>query len=381
MNNQVLSEILAFGALFIAGQGIAILLQLFTIKKKNTAFYLLATYIALNCCLFILQYFMYRQIPFPSIVLRFAMLYILKGGLLYLYVKALMTPHFRLQWQHSIHLLPLVFIIIMDQLFISGKVQLGGYIRLFPIYAYLIYGFTLVAYCVAAARLMPDYRQYIRRYFSSVDRINLEWLYKLVIVYLISSLIFLALGVTTFFEVSNDPNVEFFYHDNIFVFFICFYLIASGGYRQELTGIDISVETEVDNKDAETKTDKPLLIDEEAGKALWHKLNTYMQGKEPFLDEELKLSQLAAGIDVCPRHLSQVLNLFANQSFYDYVNGYRAEKARQLIEGGTQPEMPMVDIGIEAGFANKVTFYKYFKKHFLKTPLQYRKVFNNKATS
>ncbi len=377
MQDQVLSEILAFCALFIAGQGVGILLLLFSAKKKNTVFYLLVTYIALNCFLLVIEYFIHSHISLPGIVLNIGNVYILKGGTFYLYVKSLTTPGFRIQWKHAVHLLPLGLIFLEN---FASDLYPG---RLTMASLYIAYYSLLVGYCIAAARLMPDYGKYIKGYFSSIGKISLDWLYKLIIVYLVSSFIFLVLRVVEFRALVNDESLEFVYVNNAIIFFICFYLIALGGYRRELTGIEVPAE-DTDKITSGSATDlkngKPR-PDEEASREVWQKLNAYMRKKEPFLNEGLNLYELASAIDTSPRNLSQLLNTFSGQSFYDFVNGYRAEKARQLIEDSSLSEMPMVDIGFAAGFASKMTFYKYFKKHFSKTPLQYKKMLTDSAST
>lgn len=378
MQNQLLSEILAFSALFIAGQGTGILLLLFSFAKKNTVFYLLVIYIALNCYMLVFEYFSHRQIPLPQIFNHLSSIYILKGGAFYLYVKALTTPGFRIEWKHAVHLLPLCLA------WFAYRLDFLGSPRLITAYLFLFYYLLLVGYCIAAARLMPDYGRYIRGHFSSIGKINLDWLYKLIIVYLFSSLVFLVLRVVELGALINNDKLDFVYVNNAIVFFICFYLIALGGYRQELTEIGPSLSTasdtdsDTDNKpDAATKSADAPPLDKGASKKIWQTLNAHMRKEEPYLDEELNLYQLAERIGTSPRHLSQVLNALYGQSFYDFVNGYRAEKAKVLIEDAAMADKPMLEIGVEAGFANKMTFYKYFKKHFSKTPLQYKKALDS----
>jgi YesN/AraC family two-component response regulator len=98
-----------------------------------------------------------------------------------------------------------------------------------------------------------------------------------------------------------------------------------------------------------------------------------MSKNQPFLDETLKLSQLAEGIGVSSNELSQVINSRAGQGFHDFVNGYRAHKVRALLEDHSNSAKPILALSLEAGFGNSATFYKYFKKHFGVTPSKFRK--------
>ena len=289
----------------------------------------------------------------------------------YLYIKALTTPGFRIEWAQAVHLLPLLIFSIN----LNGDNSDAYKGRLGVAYIQTFYYVLLVAYCIAAARLMPNYGRYIKSRFSSIDRISLAWLYKLIIVYLISSLLFLILRIVELYALISDANLELFYVNNTLVMVVCFYLIALGGYRQDSTSFDTNhhSEDEEAKSASESVKIKQIPFSDETSDAIWQQLNTYMNSQEPFLNEELSLTQLAEGVGISPRDLGQVINTVSGKNFYDFVNGYRAEKARELLESEDRADTPMVDIGIESGFASKVTFYKYFKRHFSQTPLQYRK--------
>lgn len=375
MNSDLVTQALAFCALFIAGQGTCILLLLFSSpERKNLPHTLLAVYIAFNCSLFILEYFIYSKVPLPGGVYWLSRIYILEGGLFYLYVKALVRPDFRLRWQHGVHLLPLlVFFPYSDSAWL-GSGQVAGAAITFLYYLFLL------GYCLAAARLMPEYRLLIRGHYSSLEGVNLEWLYKLIIVYALSSAVFLLVRALELWAVINDPKLDIVYINNTVVYFVCFYLIAIGGYRQKPLQFD-DRNALIDESAPSEASDVPhyhhAQLDDDTSAGIWQNLTQYMSQQRPFLEPELSLQQLAEGVGVSPYLLSQVLNRFYQQSFYDFVNGYRAEEARGLIVADDRPELSMLDIGFEAGFSSKATFYKYFKKLYSTTPLQYKKSFSS----
>ena len=369
MTDAVLSQTLAIISLLAAGQGLGILLLILSSSRRlNISHYLLIAYIALNCGSFIIEYFIYSHIPLSNSLNRSLLLVLLEGPLFYFYVRSLVTPNFRLQPVHLIHIIPpLVIAYIMSSQFPATRlIQSTGYHLL------------LVSYLFACITLLPHYNQFIRRRFSSIERIDLDWLYKLVIVYILSSIILLTLRMLAYISVIEELHLRQFAHiPNTFVFFVCFYLIGIGGYRQKKPEF---VATPNEDKAVATAIQKKKyryspIKQEELGQ-LSEKLNTYMISREPFLEEGLTSLQLAEAVGLSTYQLSQVLNTVANQNFYDYINRYRAEKARHIIENNSDASMPMIDIGIEAGFSNKTTFYKHFKKSFGQTPLQYKKSLN-----
>ena len=130
-------------------------------------------------------------------------------------------------------------------------------------------------------------------------------------------------------------------------------------------------EHKIDTESSE-KYQKSVLGDEQV-KVLWIKLNEHMSNNQPFLDETLKLPQLAEALDISSNELSQVINSSTGQGFHDFVNSYRARKAGALIEAHANSTKPILELSLEAGFGNSATFYKYFKKHFDVTPSKFRK--------
>ncbi|MCB0372566.1 MAG: AraC family transcriptional regulator, partial [Muricauda sp.] len=74
--------------------------------------------------------------------------------------------------------------------------------------------------------------------------------------------------------------------------------------------------------------------------------------------------------DIGRNNASQVINEHFNLSFFDFINKYRVEEAERLLESNQL--MTITDIAFEAGFNNRVSFYKAFKKVHDITPTEYK---------
>jgi AraC-like DNA-binding protein len=102
------------------------------------------------------------------------------------------------------------------------------------------------------------------------------------------------------------------------------------------------------------------------------KLKEYMRDKKPYLEDTLNLENLAMGINVAPRYLSQVINQAFEQNFFDFINRYRIEYAMEQLSNNKNGKT-VSEIYFEAGFKSKATFYKAFKKQQKITPTLFRK--------
>lgn len=96
-----------------------------------------------------------------------------------------------------------------------------------------------------------------------------------------------------------------------------------------------------------------------------------MDTQEPFLKPDLKLQELAVLTDLTPRELSSLLNAEAGVHFFDFVNGYRIERAKSLLLEDT--EMSVTEVMMATGFNSKSSFNTAFRKFAKTTPSAFRK--------
>ena len=102
------------------------------------------------------------------------------------------------------------------------------------------------------------------------------------------------------------------------------------------------------------------------------KLELIMIEKKPYLNNDLKLDDLAQNLSVSRHHLSQIINQKYNLGFYDYINKFRIKEAKKLIK--IDSNSGVTEIAYTVGFNNRVSFYKAFKKFAYCTPTEYREL-------
>lgn len=102
------------------------------------------------------------------------------------------------------------------------------------------------------------------------------------------------------------------------------------------------------------------------------KLEDLFKTGKLYLNENLTLDQLAEELVISRHQLSRILNENYGKSFRDFVNEFRVNEAKRLLE--IDNESTVMRIGFEAGFNNKATFNAQFLRLTGMTPVAYRKI-------
>ena len=97
-----------------------------------------------------------------------------------------------------------------------------------------------------------------------------------------------------------------------------------------------------------------------------------MDKEKPYLDHEIKQSNIANDLSMSVHQLSEYLNACFKQNFNNFINIYRVEKVKELIKNPRYKDYKIIAIGYEAGFSSKSSFNRVFKNLVGCTPSEYQ---------
>jgi len=250
-----------------------------------------------------------------------------------------------------------------------------------------------VIYVLLSGRLLFKHKKRIRNQFSDIEKINLRWLQFLTG----------GLGVVWFLVIFTRSDTLIFTAVSIFVILIGFFgmqqkeifkntvqtivpdtpktvsqdiKLASPSEREEALSVP-------ENSKAKEQTDKEKYLSSglssTMAEQLHAKLNLAMTEEKIYKNSDLSLSQLAEQLDTHPNYLSQILNEKEKKSFYDYINIYRVNEFKRLIEIPSNQNLTLLAVAYDCGFNSKSSFNRYFKKCTDQTPSQFVKTLKTQA--
>lgn len=129
----------------------------------------------------------------------------------------------------------------------------------------------------------------------------------------------------------------------------------------------------LENEIPKKKYAKSSLTQAQADELL-EKLEALMKAEKPYLNNGLRLTDLAESLEVQIHHLSQVINELLDKTFFDYINEKRIEEAKSLI--ANESHLTLLEIAFKAGFNNKNSFTNAFKKYTGRTPSAFKQEFH-----
>lgn len=106
-------------------------------------------------------------------------------------------------------------------------------------------------------------------------------------------------------------------------------------------------------------------------KQIAEKIIHHMNSEEPYLDRSYSLGRLSEDIDVNTTLASKAINRILHKNLTDLLNQHRVNHFLKSIRTNKWPNLTHAAIAEKAGFGNKVSFYKAFKREMGMTPKAY----------
>ncbi len=114
---------------------------------------------------------------------------------------------------------------------------------------------------------------------------------------------------------------------------------------------------------------KSKIRDLDIGKVM-SELRHMMENEKAFASEEISLKNVAEELGITPHQLSELINKKFRKNFNSYINDFRIEEAKKMLED--EPDRSITSIAIAVGFNTNTAFSAVFSKSEGISPKQYR---------
>jgi AraC-like DNA-binding protein len=346
---------------------------LFRKKGNRLSNRLLASFLlAKTVCIgeIILSYhgtFFYNRFPHAYFVSwPFSLVYM---PLLFMYAKSVAYKDWRLKPVHGLMLIPSIIVLVLsivtyhvhDAETKRKLLAAGMYSPAFWNAYTLVYYAQVFGYLAASLAVLKKFTKGLKEYFSSIEKIDLSWLRTVLIGFLgVYGVVFLSDGYRIMTGRIN-AGLDLVMNASFLAFAV---LLMFEALKQQdaFEGLD------------EKPKSKGLLLDTAVKKQYMEKLKEVMASDKPYLVPSITLDQLAGKMSVPPRHLSYLINTSLNQNFFDLINSYRIEEAKNILRGKAESRRTVLEVLYEVGFNSKSVFNTAFKKHTGVTPREFKKL-------
>lgn len=101
------------------------------------------------------------------------------------------------------------------------------------------------------------------------------------------------------------------------------------------------------------------------------RLYAYMDTGKPYIHPDLKLADLARELHTSTHTLSYIFNQHLNKTYYDFINEYRINEFKRLINDSDVARYTLSALAEQCGFSSRASFFRSFKKLTGITPNEY----------
>ncbi len=358
---------------FVALHGYFLSVVLFVNKKgSKTANHILSALVF--CISVLLTDYIFSNIGlsrcWPHLILAAFPLWFFIGPLFYFYfMTALNTDrkwqqrdllHFSLVALAALNLLRFYLLDAPTKLTVVFERSTSDYEILPDMLMTALFSLQAVYYIFKVLAALKNYEQKYMGQVSNTIIQRIDWLkllLRMFIIFLISDL-----------AISN--LLAFWGQYSAIYVFAAYFLIAIFVYVIAYTMV-LTPEKLFTQLDALTTKYRTSMLSQVDLVQIKKQLLDFMLAQKPFLDESLRLTDLAKNLNLPMHHLSQVLNQELNLNFYDFINRYRVQEAQARLIDPKYSDLTFLAIAFDVGFNSNASFYRIFKKHTGQTPSQY----------
>jgi AraC-like DNA-binding protein len=213
----------------------------------------------------------------------------------------------------------------------------------------------------SSLRIIYDHQKHLSQYYSNLENKTLQWIRLIIYVFIGFHALWILEDILSIF----DQTIPMFFAmaSTLFTFVLIFWIGYNGFSQPEI----FSQRLFIINED---KEELQSVLNDNRSEQL-AKVEQIILTEKLFCNPKLNLRMLAEACAMNEKELSALINQVADSNFYTYINRFRVNEYKLLLQSPKAKQLSQLGLAQESGFNSKSTFYAAFKSLEDCTPRQY----------
>lgn len=291
-----------------------------------------------------------------------------KSIFLYWYMVAITRENFRFGAREGVHLINVILVIGLllcgginsDSLRFLSATQTPFSMQVTNLLWHYL-KFLPVVYAVSAVWVVRHYKRQLKEFYSSLSFEGPQWLMLLTSGFALNwswSLAVHVIGLSVGLNLADSFGIL----DNYITF-----ILVNALFVYNLLYAHQLLETK------NTAIEKAPMVAEEISPDLILRIQQGMELQQLYLKQNLNIEEFAKQVGIHYREVSVIINKHFDTNFFEFVNFYRVNKAKEMLLNPKFADTTILDILLESGFNSKSAFHRFFKRYTGMSAAEYRK--------
>ena len=282
------------------------------------------------------------------------------GALIYFFVRAYVTPNFKLDLKKDwVHFLPVIIEFIWSNFIKSQNFFWDGTresLTWLGYWGYVVWMHWPTQYLISAALIIFYIHKAEKLFLNNSTLIEERafWIRRILTVMKYYSIIVIIVITVDFLFFDYAFNGKYHYPIFIGMALITYWLGLEGFAKKD--SIVLKQSNILNDRERQQ-------LDEIAAK-----IKNEMEEEKAFKNPELSLATLSDSIGVKSYLTTKCLNIIFEKKFNDFVNSYRIEELKTLLPDPKNKNYTLLSLAFEASFNSKASFNRAVKKLTGKSP-------------
>ncbi len=224
----------------------------------------------------------------------------------------------------------------------------------------VVFTVQVVLFLILGRKLVIRYNNHISNFYSNLEDKTLLWVNYLLYSFVATSsmsIVFNIIGRSVFIEYSAWLLLP------SFIFSVLLFFIGFLGYMQNHTVMEFQ----------EDEKQEPVIQQNSWNfEQLSSEVLQLFENEKIYLEPNLKITHVCAKLNSNRTYISRLINNEFNATFNEFVNRYRVEEAKKILQNDTSQKFSLNHVSESAGFGSASSFNRIFKDLVGFTPGQYR---------